>query len=143
MAKNIFLLDSEQLPVEYNDDERWSYFEIKLGFPEIPEVHQEVETEREEMAACQDSSKQIDNFIFNEKSKNTVAKIQSDWKRYEQFCTTRTNKNFNINNIPGKDLNMLLCFYFLDLRKKNGGEYEPDTPSSFHKDIQHQLCTNI
>ena len=32
-------------------------------FPEILEVDQEIETEREELAECQDSSHEIDNFI--------------------------------------------------------------------------------
>ena len=42
---------------------------------------------------------------------------------------------FNVMNIPAAALNKLLGKFFKDVRKQNGGEYEPRSVSSFQKSI--------
>ena len=50
-----------------------------------------------------------------------------------------TNGKFNIGKVPVPELDKFLCKFLKDVRKQNGGEYETDSLSSFHKSIQHHI----
>ena len=50
-----------------------------------------------------------------------------------------TNGEFNIGKVPVPELDKFLCKFLKDVRKQNGGEYETDSLSSFHKSIQHHI----
>ena len=47
-----------------------------------------------------------------------------------------------MENIPPNGLNILLCRFFIDVRKKDGGVYEPGTLASFQRSIQRCLKDN-
>ena len=119
----------------YDDDDDLPNFEIKL----YPEITEEPGPNEEELEENRDSSQEIDSFIQNEKSLNTVKKTQVDWRKLESFCNEKTDGRFNITTIPFQDLDKLLCHFFKDVRKKTGEEYEPDTLSSFHRSIQRRV----
>ena len=47
-----------------------------------------------------------------------------------------------MENIPLKELNILLCRFFMDFRKKDGRVYEPVSLISFQRSIQRYLNDN-
>ena len=47
-----------------------------------------------------------------------------------------------MENIPPNELNILLCRFFMDVRKKDGGVYEPGTLASLQRSIQRCLKDN-
>ena len=49
------------------------------------------------------------------------------------------NEGREICNIPVVELDKLLCNFYMTAKKKNGGEYEPDTISSIARSIQRHL----
>ena len=85
------------------------------------------------------SSQELDNFIAAERSSNTVKKTTYEWKKFKAFCEQQVNGDFNVMNVPASTLDKLLGKFFKDVRKENGGEYEPDSISSFQKSIQRHL----
>jgi integrase len=62
-----------------------------------------------------------------------------EWKKFQAFCEQQVNGYFNVMNVPAATLDKLLGKFFKDVRKQNGGEYEPDSISSFQKSIQRHL----
>ena len=96
-------------------------------------------SEEDKHSDCDDSSQEIDNFIKAEKSKNTVKKTRLDWQKFEYFCKEMTNGELSIGKVPVPELDKFLCKFLKDVRKQNGGEYEPDSLSSFYKSIQRHI----
>ena len=45
----------------------------------------------------------------------------------------------SVENLPASELDHVLCKFFMNIRKKNGEEYEPDTISGFQRSIQRYL----
>ena len=99
------------------------------------EVSGKLNTEEEKNSILSANSIQEIEFIFSEKSKNTVRKTQNDWKKFETFCNEKKSGKFDVNNILAKELDKFLCLFFRDIRRQDGGEYEPDNLSSFQKRI--------
>lgn len=56
-------------------------------------------------------------------------------EKFERFCEQQVDWSFNIINIPAAALDKFLGKYFKDVRKQNGGIYEPDSISSLQKGI--------
>ena len=48
-------------------------------------------------------------------------------------------KNVKVENLPAAELDHLLCKFFMNVHKKNGQEYEPDSISRFQRSIQRYL----
>ena len=48
-------------------------------------------------------------------------------------------KNVKVEHLPAAELDHLLCKFFMNIRKKNGQEYEPDSISGFQRSIQRNL----
>ena len=59
---------------------------------------------------------------------NTVARYMKD-----------IGKNVKVENLPAAELDHHLCKFFMNIRKKNGQEYEPDSISGFQRSIQRYL----
>ena len=78
------------------------------------------------------------DFIEEQRATNTKDKTKSDLNVWERFCTER-NDTRKLEFIPWKELNILLCEFFKNIRKKNGAEYEPGTLTSFQRSIQRYL----
>jgi len=47
--------------------------------------------------------------------------------------------NERIESLPAAELDHLLCKFFIEVRKVNGEEYEPDTLSGIQRSIQRHL----
>ena len=44
-----------------------------------------------------------------------------------------------IEEIPADELNILICQFLLEIKKKDGGSYEPATLQSFQRSLQRYL----
>ena len=89
---------------------------------------------------------EIDNFIRAGKAKQTSAKDNSDYRRFQIFLKDIAEPQQEIENIPAKKLDELLCRYFMTAKKFNkktgkydGEEYQPDSLSSFRNSMQRIL----
>ena len=84
------------------------------------------------------SQEEIESFIKEQKSENTVRKTASDMKTFNRYLSS-INKNVQVLDLPAADLDRILSKFFKDVRKVNGEEYEPDTLSGFQRSIQRFL----
>ena len=50
-----------------------------------------------------------------------------------------TGENGKVENLPAAELDHPLWKFFMDIRKKNEQEYEPDSISGFQRSIQRYL----
>ena len=84
------------------------------------------------------SEEEIDKFIKGQKAKQTVYKDRTDMNKLTAFLATH-NENREIQDIPAKQLDSLLCSFFMTVRRNDGKEYEPDTLSSFFQTYRRIL----
>ena len=80
----------------------------------------------------------VQDFILEQRTENTVKKTQYDmniWRRY--FSSIGEGRE--IEKIPASELNVLMCRFFMEITKKDGGAYEPCSLASFHRSLQRFL----
>ncbi len=56
-----------------------------------------------------------------------------------RFMEANGMENKRIESLPASEVDHLLSKFFMNIRRKNGGEYEPATISSFQRSIQRYL----
>ena len=84
------------------------------------------------------SDEDIHNFILGQKSKSTKYKDSSDLRNFENFCA-KLGETRCIENIPGNELEKLLCHFYMKATTKHGKLYKPDTLTSIKNSLQHIL----
>jgi len=89
----------------------------------------------------------IQDFVCSLRPENTKKKMTYDLNVWQRFCST-VGEERALENIPPKELNILLCRFFMDVRKKDGGIYEPGSLASSQRSIQcylneHNYSTNV
>ena len=80
----------------------------------------------------------IEDFILSKRPENTMKKTKYDmniWKRYFDS----ENDLRDIENIPADELNVHICRFFMQAKKKNGTAYEPNTLTCFLRSLQRYL----
>ena len=85
-----------------------------------------------------ESQEEIQGFINEQKSANTTKKTTTDMNTFSRYVKT-IGMSESVENLPASELDHLLCKFFMNIRKKNGEEYEPDTISGFQRSIQRYL----
>ena len=85
----------------------------------------------EEMSTIQD-------YIEAQRPENTTKKKAYDINVWKRFCSS-IGEVRELENISAGTLNVLLCKFFMDVKKKDGGVYEPASLSSFQRNIQRYL----
>ena len=88
-----------------------------------------------------DKASEYRDFIEQQQARSTTEKTKSDLKIWGKFCHQR-NEFRKIEAIPWVELNLLLCAFFKDVKKKNGDEYEPGTLTCLQRSIQRYLNTH-
>ena len=81
---------------------------------------------------------EVHDFIEEQRPENTKKKTLYDiniWKRY----LSSAGEERNIEDIPAKDLNLHMCRFFMEIKKKDGEQYEPTTLTSFQRSLQRYL----
>ena len=122
----------------YPDDEQEKY---------DTNFHQFLSNEEQPSELCEqqnneNSQEEFDNFLKQQKSKNTLNKTSSDMKAFNHYLQTTNKQYLNILNLSATELDHLLSKFFKNIRKLNGEEYEPNTISSFQRSIQRFLRDN-
>ena len=115
--------------LEMASDEDY-HSESEFYYPDETENYNEKET----IGSPHDGNHQsaeftMDNgqkYILTQRTENTVRKTDYDlnvWKRYFlEVGETRKNED-----IPADELNILICRFIMEKKKKDGGAYEPAT----------------
>lgn len=93
---------------------------------------------------CSNWDDDISHFISGGKAKMTLTKEKSDYKRFKMFLLEINEGDLGeIEYIPEKKLDELLCRFFMHAKKHNkdtgkydGDEYQPDTLSSIRNSLQ-------
>ena len=69
---------------------------------------------------------------------STAKKTKYDLNVWNRYLDT-INESRQIENIPPVELNVLLCRFFMDIKKKDGKQYEPTSLTSLHRSLQRHL----
>ncbi|KAK3741673.1 hypothetical protein QZH41_002031 [Actinostola sp. cb2023] len=128
-------------------EQHYPEFSIHLDYPINDEISDDVlqqvydtaidDLNKENIA---DKVAEFRDFVTEQQSKNTREKTKYDLTVWQRFCLTK-NEQRELENIPGDELNLLLCSFFKTVAKKNGDQYEPGTLTSFQRSIQRYLNT--
>lgn len=59
----------------------------------------------------------IQDFIYSLRPDNTKKKTTYDLNIWQRYCST-VGETRDLENIPSKELNILMCRFFMDVRKK-------------------------
>ena len=77
-------------------------------------------------------------YIFTQRPENTVKKTEyyrHVWKRF----FLEVGEARNIEEISADELNILICQFLMEIKKKDGGSYELETLQSFQRSLQRYL----
>ena len=68
----------------------------------------------------------LDEFIEELSNKNTLSKTNRDVSLLKEFLIAK-EVDKEIKNLETKELDEVLCAFIVEVKKKDGGEYEPTT----------------
>ena len=77
----------------------------------------------------------LQKYILTQRPENTVKKREYDlhvWKR----LFLKLGEARKLEEIPADELNILICQFLMEIKKKDGGSYEPATLLSFQRRLQ-------
>lgn len=80
----------------------------------------------------------IQDFILSKRPENTLKKTKYDMNIWKKYFDSE-NELRDIENIPADELNVHICRFFMQAKKKNGTAYEPNTLTCFLRSIQRYL----
>ena len=83
--------------------------------------------------------KNLTSFIQDQENQNTRKKTDSCVKRFKSWLLTQKNIIIDPVEIPPGELDTLIGEWLLSLKKATGGDYEPDSLTSFHRGIARYL----
>ena len=102
--------------------------------------------EKENIGSPHDENHQSDEFtmasvqkyILTQRTENTVKKTDYDLNVWKRFFL-EVGETREIEDIPADELNLLICRFMMEKKKKDGGAYEPGTLQSFQRSLQRYL----
>ena len=80
----------------------------------------------------------LDEFIEEQSNKNTLSKTIRDVSLLKEFLRAK-EVDKEIENLEAKELDEVLCAFIVEVKKKDGGEYEPTTLRSFISSFDRYL----
>ena len=80
----------------------------------------------------------IHEFIDNQKKINTVRSTKRDLKIFYEFAVKKGEMR-NIEHIPASELDLLLSAFYIEIRKRDGTQYEPISLTSVKSSIERHL----
>lgn len=80
----------------------------------------------------------IQDFILSKRPENTVKKTRYDMNGWGRYFESE-NEQRNIENIPPEELNVYVCRFLMQAKKKDGTAYEPNTLTCFVRSLQRYL----
>ena len=119
------------------DSDESGHSESEFYYPEEDTSNQMTLVNRDEVEQDRHFNN-IQDFIYSLRPDNTKKKTTYDLNIWRRYCST-VGETRALEKIPSEELNILLCRFFMDVRKKDGGVYEPGSPASFQRSIQRYL----
>ena len=83
-------------------------------------------------------AKGLEEFIEKNNNENTSKKTALNLKVWDRFCSNIDEKR-RMEDMPPNELYTLLGYFFKDIKKKYGSNYEPDSLTSFLKSFRRYL----
>ena len=80
----------------------------------------------------------LDEFIEGQENKHTLSKTNRDVSLLKEFLRAKEIDE-ELENIEAKVLDEILCRFIVEVKKKDGGEYEPTTLRSFISSFDRYL----
>ena len=80
----------------------------------------------------------VQKYTLTQRPENTVKKTEYDlhiWKRF----FLEVGEARKIEEILADELNILICQFLMEIKKKDGGSYEPAMLQSFQRSLQRYL----
>ena len=90
---------------------------------------------------CSSSSADIDHLIALSKNTNTV-KATNIWMNCYRAWAELRGKPENIELLPPSELDVILQYFFADVKKQNGDDYEPSSLCNMQAGIERYLKEN-
>ena len=118
-------------------DEEYEHLPSEFYYPE-ERLDENSDEASVEASRTTESQEEIEGFLKEQKSANTLKKATTDMNTVARYMKD-IGKNEKVENLPAAELDHPLCKFFMNIRKKNGQEYEPDSISGFQRSIQRYL----
>ena len=122
------------------DSDESVHSESEFYYPEEETPNETTALKYEEVEQDRQLSK-IQDSIHSLHPDNTNKKTTYDLNIWRRYCSS-VGETRTLENIPPNELNILLFRFFTDVRKKDGGVYEPGTLASLQRSIQCCLKDN-
>ena len=121
-----------------------SHSESEFYYPKDEEQAKSEQNNMSEVITHEDenfgnSQDELQKFVQEQKSENTVKKTSCDMKCFYRFLGEINKTNVQILDLTPEELDHLLGKFFKDVRKINGEEYEPSTLTGLQRSIQRFL----
>ena len=90
--------------------------------------------QKENQQKAQFTMASVQKYMLTQRPENTLKKTEyvlHVWKRFF-FEVGEARK---IEEIPADELNILICQFLMEIKKKDGGSYEPATLQSFQRSL--------
>ena len=81
----------------------------------------------------------LKNYVLSKRNKNTVQKTDQNFKRFEEYMENMKNEHRPIIKIPVETMDNYIGGFMLSVKKRDGGFYEPDSLTAFHRSIARKL----
>ena len=85
-----------------------------------------------------DDTDDIDDFINKQQAKNTVYGNNYAISTFNRYCRSILEIRL-MENIPAPELNVVLCKFFMEIRKVNGNQFDPNSLITMHRGLQRYL----
>ncbi|XP_070550322.1 uncharacterized protein KIAA1958-like [Ptychodera flava] len=78
----------------------------------------------------------VNNFIKSQRKVSTVRTTERDVNKVRRFIETRYDDHIELSDIPATALNEYLAAFFINMKKADGSDYEPDSISAVNHSIE-------
>ena len=83
----------------------------------------------------------ISSFIEQNRNVNTTKKTKTDLNVWKRWCQS-VKETRSLEDIPPEELDNVSSHFFIKVRKINGEDFEPGTPTQFFSEIQTMNMTH-
>lgn len=80
------------------------------------------------------------NTLRTRNENSNTAKSTKTWLNVFNEWKLQRNEARRFEDIPPEELDAILCRFFAEIRKKDGGEYEPE---SLYKELYNPKCFRL
>lgn len=98
------------------------------------------DNEKENIAVItsEENRENVQNYILAQWAENTIKKTEYDLNVWKMFFRNKGEER-EIEDIPAEELNILICRFMMEIKKKDGSAYKPATLSCFQRSLQRYL----